>query len=101
MLTLALAAPARRPAAADGVAATSPESPASAFVGDGSRVLRPAPAGSDDPRVISVSDEKVYRDPLKALIFVIAGLYVAAMMIAILVLTRPDAVDGAKVGLGL
>jgi hypothetical protein len=41
-----------------------------------------------------------YRHPMKALVFVIAGVYVAAMMIAILVLTRPGLVDGVKVGLG-
>jgi hypothetical protein len=52
--------------------------------------------------VINGGDQTTaYRRSAKAVAFVVAGMYGVAMMIAILEFTRPDAVDGAEVGLGL
>jgi hypothetical protein len=52
--------------------------------------------------VISVGEPRTtYRNRIKTVAFVVAGVYGAAMMIAIATLTRPSGADGVKVGVGL
>jgi Bacterial PH domain len=65
-------------------------------------VLKPASARSDHPDVKTTDEQRTtYRRSAKAAVFVVAGVYGTAMMVALLVLSRPDAADGAELALGL
>jgi hypothetical protein len=65
--------------------------------------LKLASAGSDHPRMISVSDDRTtYRSWFMSFVIGATGVYSAVMMIFILVFGPPDNVeDGVQVGVGL